>query len=546
MAFDGVMANWIHHTVSKREADPPNSPNDLKRNSGGGSGGSGGGSGGAGGGNAGGVAPFEFMKSAYFVVVISLSIICGLIILIFVTRYARRQYAKGHLDTHLVKRKHRKELTQEIAVQQLRSHEEVDCDPVLLTESLSGVPVNEETEKSYYFRMKALDQIHDLDDCIVRSCKSDNPQVLKQIARAPRSDLKNYFRKVREPIHIDDDQSSGGKSFSSGKRKRRKSNPQGLLRGDDNRKSVAHPGMTTQGPLWGTNLELTKNFRIEYDVARFGPAPFNANRYSQYTEALNQLKQSITSQSKPLKNKRQGAGGSMMGGSKAVSSVSHNKSTSGGQSSLSKGLGESVAFASISGAPVKSINNQQTSHRNQHHNLTSTAQALLNNPRSNIQHRKQQQRSKLQVQPSEEEYFQLTPTASVRSDISAANVNSLSREGLRSFQNTNSNTKNSLKESRPSNRYTTDLTTGVATSNTVNSGTEFLESSVEESSDTDATVERLPLLPRNEYSNSSQPRGSGMTTSTLNPNHSVSQTHKQRSTGSRSHSNSSRRRESNL
>ena len=75
MAFDGVMANWIHHTVSKREADPPNSPNDLKRNSGGGSGGSGGGSGGAGGGNAGGVAPFEFMKSAYFVVVISLSII---------------------------------------------------------------------------------------------------------------------------------------------------------------------------------------------------------------------------------------------------------------------------------------------------------------------------------------------------------------------------------------------------------------------------------------------------------------------------------------
>ena len=47
-------------------------------------------------------------------------------------------------------------------MQQLRSHEEVDCDPVLLTESLSGVPVNEETEKSYYFRMKALDQIHDL------------------------------------------------------------------------------------------------------------------------------------------------------------------------------------------------------------------------------------------------------------------------------------------------------------------------------------------------------------------------------------------------
>ena len=113
----------------------------------------------------------------------------------------------------------------------------------------------------------------DSDDCIIKSCKSDNPQVLKQIARAPRSDLKNYFRRVRDPIQVGSDPSSGGKTFAPGKkRKRRKSQQTGGITGGAMRPMQSGSAFSTQGPLWGTNLELTKNFRIEYDVARFGPA----------------------------------------------------------------------------------------------------------------------------------------------------------------------------------------------------------------------------------------------------------------------------------
>ena len=108
-----------------------------------------------------------------------------------------------------------------------------------------------------------------VDDCIMRSCKSDNPKVREQIPRAPRSDLKNYLRRVREPIMVGDDQSS--KSTYNGKKRKRRSSLKSNKE-DINKSLAMNSPYTTQGPLWGTNMELVKSFRNEYDAARFGSA----------------------------------------------------------------------------------------------------------------------------------------------------------------------------------------------------------------------------------------------------------------------------------
>ena len=98
-------------------------------------------------------------------------------------------------------------------------------------------------------------------------------------------------------------------------------------------------------------------------------------------------------------------------GSKAVGGSKMNSSTS----SISRGIGESVAFAaSITGAPIRSYNDQST------HSQQLIAQSnAYGNPRSTIvqQHRKQQ-KSKLEAHHDDQDYYQLTPTPSVKSDAS--------------------------------------------------------------------------------------------------------------------------------